>query len=62
MAKKTTLDLENLSALGVEGLARLVIGASARDAGFKKVRGGRLGERQWTRGHRGAYRPTSGRP
>jgi hypothetical protein len=36
MAKKTTLNLENLSALGVERLARLVIDASARDAGFKK--------------------------
>lgn len=36
MAKKTTLNLENLNALGVERLARLVIDASARDAGFKK--------------------------
>ena len=36
MAKKKTLNLENLSALGVERLARLVIDASARDAGFKK--------------------------
>jgi hypothetical protein len=34
MAKKTTLNLENLSALGVERLARLVLDASARDAGF----------------------------
>jgi hypothetical protein len=36
MAKKTTLNLENLNALGVERLARLVIDASARDAGFRK--------------------------
>jgi hypothetical protein len=36
MAKKTTLNTENLSALGVERLARLVIDASARDAGFKE--------------------------
>ncbi len=37
MVRKSTVNLENLAALGAERLARLVLDGAERDAGFKKL-------------------------